>query len=29
MTRPRNPTGKGLRRTLRAPYWQGRERQVN
>jgi fatty-acyl-CoA synthase len=26
---PRNPTGKILRRTLRAPYWQGRERQVN
>ncbi len=26
---PRNPTGKILRRALRAPYWQGRERQVN
>ena len=26
---PRNPTGKVLRRTLRAPYWAGRERQVN
>ncbi len=26
---PRNPTGKILRRALRAPYWEGRERQVN
>jgi fatty-acyl-CoA synthase len=26
---PRNPTGKILRRSLRAPYWQGRDRQVN
>ena len=26
---PRNPTGKILRRALRAPYWVGRERQVN
>jgi len=26
---PRNPAGKILRRTLRAPYWEGRERQVN
>ena len=26
---PRNPTGKILRRSLRAPYWDGRERQVN
>ncbi len=26
---PRNPTGKVLRRALRAPYWDGRERQVN
>ncbi len=26
---PRNPTGKILRRALRAPYWQGRDRQVN
>ena len=25
---PRNPTGKILRRELRAPYWAGRERQV-
>ncbi len=25
---PRNPTGKVLRRELRAPYWAGRERQV-
>jgi acyl-CoA synthetase (AMP-forming)/AMP-acid ligase II len=27
-TLPRNPTGKILRRELRAPYWAGRERQV-
>ncbi|HEY8981166.1 MAG TPA: long-chain-fatty-acid--CoA ligase [Streptomyces sp.] len=26
---PRNPSGKILRRTLRDPYWTGRERQVN
>jgi fatty-acyl-CoA synthase len=26
---PRNATGKILRRALRAPYWDGRERQVN
>lgn len=26
---PRNPTGKILRRALRAPYWEGRDRQVN
>ena len=26
---PRNPSGKILRRALREPYWQGRERQVN
>jgi acyl-CoA synthetase (AMP-forming)/AMP-acid ligase II len=25
---PRNPTGKVLKRTLRAPYWQGRDRQI-
>lgn len=26
---PRNPSGKILRRELRAPHWEGRERQVN
>jgi len=26
---PRNPSGKILRRELRAPYWEGRTRQVN
>ena len=26
---PRNPSGKVLRRELRAPYWEGRERNVN
>jgi fatty-acyl-CoA synthase len=26
---PRNPTGKVLRRLLRAPYWEGRDRQVS
>lgn len=26
---PRNPSGKILRRALREPYWQGRERQIN
>jgi acyl-CoA synthetase (AMP-forming)/AMP-acid ligase II len=25
---PRNPSGKVLKRTLRAPYWEGRERQI-
>ena len=26
---PRNPSGKILRRELREPYWEGRERQIN
>lgn len=26
---PRNPSGKILKRELREPYWEGRERQVN
>jgi acyl-CoA synthetase (AMP-forming)/AMP-acid ligase II len=26
---PRNATGKILKRELRKPYWEGRERQVN
>ncbi len=26
---PRNPSGKILRRELRAPYWEGKERQIN
>ncbi len=26
---PRNPTGKVLKKDLRAPYWEGRERSVN
>ena len=26
---PRNPTGKILKKDLRAPYWQGRDRAVN
>ncbi|MEG9861533.1 MAG: long-chain-fatty-acid--CoA ligase [Parvularculales bacterium] len=26
---PRNPTGKVLRRELRAPYWEGHDRQVS
>jgi acyl-CoA synthetase (AMP-forming)/AMP-acid ligase II len=26
---PRNASGKVLRRTLRAPYWEGRDRRVN
>jgi len=26
---PRNPSGKILKREIRAPYWEGRERQVN
>lgn len=28
-TIPRNPSGKILRRDLRQPYWEGRDRQVN
>ena len=28
-TLPRNPSGKVLKKDLRAPYWEGRERQVN
>ncbi len=28
-TMPRNASGKILRRELRAPYWEGRERQIN
>lgn len=28
-TLPRNPSGKILKKDLRAPYWEGRERQVN
>jgi len=28
-TIPRNPSGKVLRRELRQPYWEGRDRQVN
>jgi fatty-acyl-CoA synthase len=28
-TIPRNPSGKVLRRELRKPYWEGRERQIN
>ncbi|MEZ5649359.1 MAG: long-chain-fatty-acid--CoA ligase [Burkholderiaceae bacterium] len=28
-TLPRNPSGKVLKRTLREPYWQGRERAVS
>jgi long-chain acyl-CoA synthetase len=28
-TLPRNPSGKILKRELRRPYWEGRERQVN
>jgi acyl-CoA synthetase (AMP-forming)/AMP-acid ligase II len=28
-TLPRNPTGKVLKRELRKPYWEGRERAVN
>ncbi len=27
-TLPRNPSGKILKRELRAPYWEGRERQI-
>ena len=26
---PRNPSGKILRRELRDPYWEGKERQVS
>jgi long-chain acyl-CoA synthetase len=26
---PRNPSGKVLKKDLRAPYWAGRERMVN
>jgi long-chain acyl-CoA synthetase len=26
---PRNPSGKVLKRELRAPYWEGRERHIN
>jgi long-chain acyl-CoA synthetase len=26
---PRNPTGKILKREIRAPYWEGKQRQVN
>jgi len=26
---PRNPTGKLLKRELRAPYWDNKERQIN
>ncbi len=26
---PRNPSGKVLKRELRAPYWEGKERSVN
>jgi acyl-coenzyme A synthetase/AMP-(fatty) acid ligase len=25
---PRNPSGKILRRVLREPYWEGRDRRV-
>jgi acyl-CoA synthetase (AMP-forming)/AMP-acid ligase II len=25
---PRNPSGKVLKRTLRAPFWEGRDRQI-
>ncbi|MDG0970074.1 MAG: long-chain-fatty-acid--CoA ligase [Porticoccaceae bacterium] len=28
-TLPRNPTGKLLKRELRKPYWQGKNRQIN
>ncbi len=28
-TLPRNPSGKVLKRELRAPYWQGRERNIS
>jgi long-chain acyl-CoA synthetase len=26
---PRNPSGKILKRELRAPYWAGKERSIN
>ena len=26
---PKNPNGKILRKDLKAPYWQGRERKIN
>ena len=26
---PRNPSGKILKKDLRLPYWEGRERQIN
>ena len=26
---PRNPSGKILKKELRAPYWAGRDRQIN
>ena len=26
---PRNPTGKILKRELRKPYWEGRQRNIN
>jgi long-chain acyl-CoA synthetase len=26
---PRNPSGKVLKRELRAPYWEGHQRSVN
>ena len=26
---PRNPSGKLLKREIRAPYWEGRERQIS
>jgi acyl-CoA synthetase (AMP-forming)/AMP-acid ligase II len=26
---PRNPSGKILKRELRTPYWEGRERAIN
>jgi len=26
---PRNPSGKILKRELRAPYWAGRQRSIN
>jgi acyl-CoA synthetase (AMP-forming)/AMP-acid ligase II len=25
---PRNPTGKVLKKDLRKPYWEGRERRI-
>jgi acyl-CoA synthetase (AMP-forming)/AMP-acid ligase II len=28
-TLPRNPSGKVLKRELRAPYWEGRERNIS